>query len=90
MDAMSADSDRDGLGDAFETARGSNPLSLDTDSDGLADGFEAAAGRSARRRSPSPAWRPPACPAPPPAGPVAPGAPGDDPADADYLDADTP
>jgi hypothetical protein len=90
MDAMSADSDRDGLSDALETARGSNPLSLDTDADGLADGFEAAAGTLGPAPQPVPGLA--AVPGAPGAVPVAPGAPapGDDPADADYLDADTP
>lgn len=35
-----ADSDHDGLTDAFEKAAGTDPLSADTDHDGLTDGFE--------------------------------------------------
>ena len=35
-----ADSDHDGLTDAFEKASGTDPLSADSDHDGLTDGFE--------------------------------------------------
>ena len=40
LPAAGADSDRDGLPDAFETAIGTNPVLPDTDGDGISDGTE--------------------------------------------------
>ena|GEM_PF-5818738 len=42
------DDDNDGLSDADEAARGTNPLVADTDGDGLTDGQEVAAGTNPR------------------------------------------
>jgi hypothetical protein len=48
MDPKSADTDRDGLRDAYEAIRShTDPLARDTDSDGRSDAFEVAHGTSA-------------------------------------------
>ncbi len=49
------DADADGLSDADEATRGTNPTSADTDADGLSDGYEVANGLDPRNPADGPA-----------------------------------